>query len=562
MKKFLSIALCAAMLFVSMFAITASAEVEPIKDTSAPVTLKIHVYSTNDSSKVALDTDIDTDVTGDSYFESKMIDGSNVPIANIKFLIYSVDSAETDVKTANKTQVAYVVTDQNGTAVLTGDPNAIADAENKTQTIFATAQSEVYKADLAQGRYLVVFDKASSPASIDTSSVTIPSFFVDLPMTHLAGTDWLYTVDVYPKTLLTNSEPTVTKLVKDETTWGFYGDSATINAISDEKATWKITGTLPADISTYSGYRITDEIDDRLQVVTDAGIDVSASAKNFAPVITLYKSGQTPGTDTGTIANDFCTVGYTDADANSGTKAKIVVEFPNFPFLADYAGGCVTVEFKTVIKKGADNLVPAASCGVKIENATTIQYTNTIGTTSFITDDNDSSTAGNQHPYVYTGSLMINKTNSNTSSAITDKTAKFKLYKDSVADTNIVKKASSDTGEYETSNGSLTFTGLGAGVYYLVETVAPSGYELYGSAIKIEIGKVYYDGTAYGVWGTGSDGEMIKTQNVPNIPSTNLPLTGGMGIAIFAIAGIALVGAGLAVSFKSGKKGGKKKTAV
>lgn len=71
--------------------------------------------------------------------------------------------------------------------------------------------------------------------------------------------------------------------------------------------------------------------------------------------------------------------------------------------------------------------------------------------------------------------------------------------------------------------------------YYLVETKAPSGYNLLANAIKVNF-------TDTDVAATGG----IYTVQVANSSGIELPITGGMGTIIFTVLGIVLMGTALA----------------
>ncbi|MGN1111840.1 MAG: SpaH/EbpB family LPXTG-anchored major pilin [Acutalibacteraceae bacterium] len=70
--------------------------------------------------------------------------------------------------------------------------------------------------------------------------------------------------------------------------------------------------------------------------------------------------------------------------------------------------------------------------------------------------------------------------------------------------------------------------------YYLVETQAPSGYNLLDNAVKVN----FTDADV-------ADTEGIYTVQVPNSSGIKLPITGGMGTVIFSVLGITLMGGAL-----------------
>lgn len=105
-------------------------------------------------------------------------------------------------------------------------------------------------------------------------------------------------------------------------------------------------------------------------------------------------------------------------------------------------------------------------------------------------------------------------------------------------------------------DGTLTFDKLDEGVYYLKETKAPNGYTLLANPIKVEITAVEKDGVATGEFTLKINDEEVKAESgnytsyidvtngtavvaVENHKGFSLPATGGAGIALFLIVGVA-----------------------
>ena len=101
------------------------------------------------------------------------------------------------------------------------------------------------------------------------------------------------------------------------------------------------------------------------------------------------------------------------------------------------------------------------------------------------------------------------------------------------------------------ANGAATFAKYEANGtnydYYLVETQAPSGYNILDNAVKVNF-------TAEDVAGTAG----IYTVQVPNKSGIQLPITGGTGTVIFTVIGIALM-VGAVVLFVVSRKKAKAK---
>lgn len=163
--------------------------------------------------------------------------------------------------------------------------------------------------------------------------------------------------------------------------------------------------------------------------------------------------------------------------------------------------------------------------------------------------------------------LNINKYAKNDSNKLAG--AKFKLYKDSVDENNVIKVTGSEgnyvvdpastTTEFVsadsiTSEGyNLHVNGLAAGTYYLVETKAPAGYNKLTDPIKVEIKKSTNE--AVNAWTLFNNDKNVddKIIDVENSTGSLLPSTGGMGTIAFTVVAALLV-LGVVVSFIRDRK--------
>lgn len=191
-----------------------------------------------------------------------------------------------------------------------------------------------------------------------------------------------------------------------------------------------------------------------------------------------------------------------------------------------------------------------------VTNGATVEYTN----------DPDSEQTGetpDTSTHVYNFDLTVNKTDKVTGEKLNGAT--FAIYPQNEDKTGF-KETPVDT--QITANGQLTFTGLDAGKYKVVETKPADGYMNMGVSFTVDIAPTFdKDGVLTDVtyaidedtWGLVDDNGTIdqsdKThvtvgvENVENI--TQLPLTGAAGTMLFTVLGLLIAGAGVTVYMKS-----------
>ena len=160
--------------------------------------------------------------------------------------------------------------------------------------------------------------------------------------------------------------------------------------------------------------------------------------------------------------------------------------------------------------------------------------------------------------YVYTYGVNVMKKNEN-GSALSG--AKFSIYKTSANAQNNQSAIGSGTSD---SNGKVTFLNsageevkLQSGTYYIVETQAPSGYNVYGKVIPVTITATYRSAISNGTW----------VQNAPTngtasvtVTDTKLivPQTGGYVMYLYIAGAASLVlGGVMLIIIKRSKKNSK-----
>ncbi len=150
-----------------------------------------------------------------------------------------------------------------------------------------------------------------------------------------------------------------------------------------------------------------------------------------------------------------------------------------------------------------------------------------------------------------TGSIVFTKVDEDLEAL---QGAHFALYREADVNTStgsVNSDASAVATAVSGSNGEVEFTDVTAGRYYIVETKAPDGYELYGRLIGQMIdGSVVSSSSA-----VVSSTEPIEVQAgiqtygtgylLKNVKSTNLPQTGGVGVVVLIAGGLVLIALGI-----------------
>lgn len=99
------------------------------------------------------------------------------------------------------------------------------------------------------------------------------------------------------------------------------------------------------------------------------------------------------------------------------------------------------------------------------------------------------------------------------------------------------------TREVTLTDGKTSFKGIASGKYFLEETKAPDGYNKLKTPVEVEITADYDTatgeliGTSTNTKKNGTDGQYIRTVEVPNKAGAVLPSTGGIGTTIFYVLG-------------------------
>ena len=304
-----------------------------------------------------------------------------------------------------------------------------------------------------------------------------------------------------------NEKPEIIKKVKNSA--GDFVDSA--SAFMSDKVTFSITVDVPMSVLNMSTYKITDNIPTGLVLDRDS-IVVEGMTPTGKVVIPeeLY-----------TLSDTGLEITFNASDLNG--LSAIVVTYD------------ISFDSNNVVIGGDGNI-----------NTATLEYTNNISedgvelSTTTITDSAE----------VHTGAVSIEKIEKgNVDNKLPGAKFKIATTEENAKNGVFVKNSTGEDIEVETdAQGQAIIEGLayadnGTDVsYWLVETQAPSYqedgetkyYNILKSPVEVRVGKTTHT-------------LPIQIQNSKGL---TLPATGGIGIAIFAIAGIAIMGGAIVLNKK------------
>lgn len=493
-----------------------------LPDSTTHRVLNIHKYSPTNPDGEPGDGTTDVELPEDSF-----------PLENIEFEIYQVPdiffTSEDNVADADRQrtptddEIEAIAVEDNYIATVTTDEDG-----------FAT-----YDFGTTNGIYLVI--EKDNPV---VSAKAAP-FYVSVPYTNADGNGYIttdgvevqYTVDVYPKNDVAG-DISIDKNVTDT-------DTKSDNFAIGETQTWIIRGSVPADLAFVSSNRTsttTEYITAKSYVITDE-IDADAGRltyKGNLNVVLYTKAGEEVE-----LADSSYTATEPAANSTKGTLTVALTESGMIEVFKNLDEGSETPEIRVYFDTAINT---EAEMGVAIPNDATLDYTNSVGQeyeTVEVAED----------PTVVTGGLVLNKYDAATEAKL--KNAEFKLYRaaktgETADETIMVNGTAIDVVEvsfYDANNvladtavtndnGYAALNGLKFGTYYLVETKAPSGYNLLSAPISVTVTKDSHQ--------TAID--------VANSAKFILPITGGAGTAIFTVVGTLCVAAAAVLLISKKKK--------
>ena len=292
----------------------------------------------------------------------------------------------------------------------------------------------------------------------------------------------------------------------------------------------KVTYTITVDIPTYSGestdksFFVSDLLPDGL-TIDPASIRVKINEADITNQAGTRYTLDTTATNAYTFKLSVSTGQYADANywsANGGQKLVITYTAT----LNNDTSTAVNVKETNTATLDYSNY-PYVENSHKQKTASVDVTTFAIKIDKFVKDNETSKLAGAKFDLYRTATAA----EEGTAVTIPHTDIKgIKLEGDLVTDENGVatfKKYEANGDRYD---------------YYLVETQAPSGYNLLDSAVKVNFTDANVD----------NDG--VYTVKVPNSSGIQLPITGGTGTILFTVIGIALMAGAVVLLVISRKK--------
>ena len=412
--------------------------------------------------------------------------------------------------------------------------NSITNSANRAYTVdefAAIKDSAELKTLLAGLPNYIATNKSISPVDTQTVDADGTATFANLAMGEyfIRPTS---TTSVY-QLMLQKLEPTVSggKYVIDDLTFGAKREEVSVDKAANKTSVTKkekVTYTITVDIPTYASQAV------------DKSFYVSDLLPNGLTIDPASIKVQIDGTDVDTAA-------YTlDTTAVAEYTFKLSVSAEQYTDNWSANGGKQLVITYTATLNNNDT----TAVNVKETNTVTFDY-------SFYPYVENSHKQKTATVDVTTFAIKIDKYVKNDEHAKLAN-AKFDLYRTAthaeviagsavnIPYTNVNGiKLESDL--VTDANGTATFAKYEANGtnydYYLVETRAPSGYNILDNAVKVNFTDTEVEATA-GVY----------TVKVPNSSGILLPITGGTGTVIFTIIGIALMVGAVVLFVVSRKK--------
>lgn len=458
--------------------------------------------ATSDSSQ----TEIQYTVTDENFLDAIGIEKAEV---NKNFTQKTLN--EKVSSSANKTKVINFVNTYKGANKKSTDENGTASfTELDLNALYVFAETDATNAALA-----------SDGSKVNVTKVSVP-FLVSLPFTGSDGTT-VTNLKVYPKNS-TGEDSIDKKIVEGET------EKVTTAANIGDTVNYKVAYSVPVTENGLESLIITDTM--------SKGLTFNESSDS----VTVYNG------ETKVDSKNYSIVNHGD----SQTGEQIIT----ITFTSEYCQSLATDSTQEFTITYTATLNEKAVLGqTGNTNKVQLKYTNKGEKEKTISPDKD------KEVKVFTYGIDLTKQGeggaklSGVEFKLTDGTNEINVLKsgDAYYPSNETKASSTVTTD---NNGEIHIRGLKPGTYKLTETKTNAGYVLLKNPVEIKItpssnAEEAAKGVVTAYVGTKevtmTDDNGSATAKVPltvvNSKGFDLPATGGRGIALFTIAGIAIVAA-------------------
>lgn len=458
--------------------------------------------ATSDSSQ----TEIQYTVTDENFLDAIGIEKAEV---NKNFTQKTLN--EKVSSSANKTKVINFVNTYKGANKESTDKNGTASfTELDLNALYVFAETDATNAALA-----------SDGSKVNVTKVSVP-FLVSLPFTGSDGTT-VTNLKVYPKNS-TGEDSIDKKIVEGET------EKVTTAANIGDTVNYKVAYSVPVTENGLESLIITDTMSKRL------------TFNESSDSVTVYNG------ETKVDSKNYSIVNHGD----SQTGEQIIT----ITFTSEYCQSLATDSTQEFTITYTATLNEKAVLGqTGNTNKVQLKYKNKGEKEKTISPDKD------KEVKVFTYGIDLTKQGeggaklSGVEFKLTDGTNEINVLKsgDAYYPSNETKASSTVTTD---NNGEIHIRGLKPGTYKLTETKTNAGYVLLKNPVEIKItpsskAEEAAKGVVTAYVGTKevtmTDDNGSATAKVPltvvNSKGFNLPATGGRGIALFTIAGIAIVAA-------------------
>lgn len=545
LKKFAAAALAAATVMSSMSVMAFAADAETgTTEEKGSVTITKYMSTSGTGDTLSTENYTGAAPTGEEY---KLL--KNVEFAYVK--VGERAQVDTAISDSSQTEIQYTVTDENfldAIGIEKAEVNKnftqktlnekVSSSANKTKVInFVNTYKGANKKSTDESgtasfteldlNALYVFAEtdatnaalASDGSKVNVTKVSVP-FLVSLPFTGSDGTT-VTNLKVYPKNS-TGEDSIDKKIVEGET------EKVTTAANIGDTVNYKVAYSVPVTENGLESLIITDTM--------SKGLTFNESSDS----VTVYNG------ETKVDSKNYSIVNHGD----SQTGEQIIT----ITFTSEYCQSLATDSTQEFTITYTATLNEKAVLGqTGNTNKVQLKYTNKGEKEKTISPDKD------KEVKVFTYGIDLTKQGeggaklSGVEFKLTDGTNEIKVLKsgDAYYPSNDTKASSTVTTD---DKGKIYIRGLKPGTYKLTETKTNAGYVLLKDPVVIEIKANNATGEAEAFVGNkpvtmqndqkNSGG---KTAEVPltvvNSKGFNLPATGGRGIALFTIAGIAIVAA-------------------